>query len=78
MEPNQMRTRGFTAWTASGLVAGLSAAIVGGAFMVEGLLGYFYNTSIFWEGLDHVWEIYGGLAVVVAGAALGLYAILKR
>ncbi len=70
--------RGFNAWTASGLVGGIVAAIVGGLLMSEGLLGYFYNASMFWEGLDHIWLIYGGLAVVVIGAAVAILALLRR
>lgn len=52
--------------------------LVAGAFMAEGLLGYFYNASMFWEGLSHVWLIYGGLAAAVAGAALAIYSYIRR
>ncbi len=46
--------------------------------MAEGLLGYFYNASMFWEGLDHMWEMFGGLAVVVVGLVVASYAWLRR
>ena len=52
--------------------------VVSGLFVAEGLLGYFYNTSMFWEGMDHIWLIYGGLAVAIAGAALAIYSYLRR
>ena len=71
-------SRRFTAWTASGVVAGVAVAIVAGVFMAEGLLGYFYNASMFWEGMDHIWLIYGGGAVAVAGAAVAIYSYLRR
>ena len=51
--------------------------IVAGAFMAEGLLGYFYNASMFWEGLDHIWLIYGGFAAALAGAALAAYSYFR-
>lgn len=70
--------RRFTAWTASGVVAGVAVALVAGVFMAEGLLGYFYNASMFWEGMDHIWLIYGGGVVAVAGAALAIYSYLRR
>jgi len=68
---------GFTAWSASGLIAGVAVVIVAGAFMAEGLLGYFYNASMFWEGLDHIWLIYGGFAAALAGAALAAYSYFR-
>lgn len=52
--------------------------MVAGVFMAEGLLGYFYNASMFWEGMDHIWLIYGGGVVAVAGAALAIYSYLRR
>jgi hypothetical protein len=78
MTRTESPSRGFTAWTASGLVAGIAVVLVAGTFMAEGLLGYFYSASMFWEGLDHIWLIYGGLAVAIAGAALAIYSYLRR
>lgn len=70
--------RGFHALGATGLILGLAATALGVAFMAEGTLGYFYNTSMFLEGTDHIWEMYGGLAAAVAGVVLAVYAILRR
>lgn len=73
-----MPGRRFTAWTASGVVGGAAVAIVAGLFVAEGLLGYFYDASMFWEGMSHFWLIYGGGAVAVAGAALAVYSYIRR
>ena len=70
--------RGFHALTATGLILGLAVTVLGVAFMAEGMMGYFYNTSMFLEGTDHIWEMYGGLAAAVAGIALAVYAIVRR
>lgn len=70
--------RGFTAYTATGLVTGIAVAIVGGLFLAEGLLGYFYSYSMFLEGTDHIWEMSGGLLAAAAGAILAVYAALRR
>lgn len=80
--PTKMTThipdRSFTALSASGLVVGVAALIIGVLFAGEGLLGYYYNASLFLEGLDHMWEIFGGVALAAVGAILGAYAVLRR
>ncbi len=78
MDTQLRPNRRFTAWTASAFVVGIAVAIVGGLFSAEGLLGYFYSSSMFWEGLDHIWEIYGGLAVVIVGVAVAIYSFVRR
>lgn len=70
--------RGFSAYTATGLITGLAVAIVGGLFVAEGLLGYYYSYSMFLEGTDHMWEMAGGLVAAAAGAILAVYAVLRR
>ncbi len=70
--------RGFSAYTATGLVTGIAVAIVGGLFLAEGLLGNYYSYSMFLEGTDHMWEIAGGVLAAAAGAILAVYAVLRR
>jgi hypothetical protein len=60
------------------IAAGVVALVVGALFAAEGLLGYFYNYSIFWEGLDHVSEIYGGFALAIVGLITALYVYTQR
>lgn len=74
----QLYHRGFTAVTATEVVASLAVAAVGVIFTAEGLLGYFYNATMFLEGLDHIWEIYGGLAVAAVGAIVAFYFYIRR
>lgn len=78
MTSQGMPHRGFTAWNATELTAAVAVAIVGGLFAAEGLLGYFYNASMFLEGWDHIWEIYGGLAAAVAGLLISGYVLIRR
>ncbi len=73
-----MRVRHLSTLSGGILITSLAVALVGGLFMAEGLLGYFYNASMFWEGLDHMWEMFGGLAVVVVGLVVASYAWLRR
>ena len=73
-----MHDKRFTALTAGGLVTGVAALIIGVLFASEGLLGYYYNYSMFFEGLSHMWEIFGGLAVAVAGVVVAAVAIVRR
>jgi hypothetical protein len=60
------------------LIVSAVIALVGGLFAAEGLLGYFYNSSMFLEGLDHITEIYSGLAVAVVGVLVAAYLWLRR
>lgn len=60
------------------MATGVAVALVACLFVAEGLMGYFYDSSMFWEGLDHIWLIYGGGAVAVAGAALAVYSFIRR
>ncbi len=78
MTAQGMSHRKFTAWNATELTASVIVAIVGGLFAAEGLLGYFYNSSMFLEGMDHVWEIYGGLAVAIVGLIVSAYILVRR
>lgn len=78
MTSQEVHARRLTAWTEGEIVASIAAALIGGAFALEGLLGYFYNTSMFLEGWDHIAEIFGGLAVVVLGVAVAAYLWLRR
>jgi uncharacterized membrane protein (UPF0136 family) len=55
------------------LLAGMAALILGALLVIEGLLGYFYNHSIFWEGPDHIAEIYSGLAAALLGLVSSAY-----
>ncbi|HEV2138937.1 MAG TPA: hypothetical protein VGR53_08845 [Nitrososphaerales archaeon] len=59
------------------LLVGMSALIFGGLFVAEGLLGYFYNYSIFWEGLDHIAEICSGIAFTLLGLVSSAYIYLR-
>ncbi len=74
----EMHVRRLSAFNEGVLITSVAVAIIGGLFFAEGLLGYFYNSSMFWEGLDHMWEIFGGLAVVVVGLVVASYAWLRR
>lgn len=78
MTSQEIHARRLTAWTEGGIVTSAVAAFIGGAFLLEGLLGYFYNSSLFLEGWDHFAEIFGGLAVVVLGIAVAVYLWARR
>ena len=78
MTSQEIHARRLTAWTEGGIVTSVVAALIGGAFALEGLLGYFYNTSMFLEGWDHIAEIFGGLAVAVLGIAVAVYLWVRR
>jgi hypothetical protein len=78
MTSQEIHARRLTAWTEGGIAASVAAALIGGAFALEGLLGYFYNASMFLEGWNHIAEIFGGLAVVVLGVAVAAYLWLRR
>lgn len=60
------------------IVTATIVAVIGGLFTAEGLLGYFYNYSMFLEGWDHILEIAGGLAAVAAGVLVSAYLYLRR
>ena len=78
MSTQSITAKRFTPVKEGILVTGVVAAVIGGLFLAEGLLGYFYNYSMFLEGLDHIIEIYSGLAVVIVGAAAAIYEIVRR
>ncbi len=73
MTEQQMPPRSLSALGGGLLITSVVVALIGGLFALEGLLGYFYNASMFWEGLDHMWEIFGGLAVAVLGIVVAAY-----
>ncbi len=70
--------RRFTAWTAGGVAARVMVATVVGVFVAEGMPGCFYGASMFCEGMDCIWLIYGGRAAAVAGATLAICSYLLR
>ncbi len=74
----EIQVRRLSAFNEGVLITSVAVAIIGGLFFAEGLLGYFYNSSMFWEGLSHMWEIFGGLAVAVVGIVVAAYAWLTR
>jgi hypothetical protein len=78
MTAQQMHARRLSALSGGILITSVAVALIGGLFAAEGLLGYFYNASMFWEGLDHMVEIFGGLAVAVVGIVVASYAWLRR
>ncbi len=74
----EMHIRRLTAFSGGVLITSVAVALIGGLFFAEGLLGYFYNSSMFWEGLDHMWDIFGGLAVAVIALVVAAYAWISR
>ncbi len=78
MTSQEMHARSLGASGAAIIITSVAVAIVGGLFLAEGLLGYFYNTSMFWEGLDHATEIVSGLAVAVVGIVVAAYRWMRR
>lgn len=78
MTSHQLPARRLTAWDGGIIIVSLAVALVGGLFATEGLLGHFYDSSMFWEGLNHMWEIFGGIAAVVAGIAVAAYDWVRR
>lgn len=78
MTSHEMHARRLTSWDGGIIVTSVAVALIGGLFALEGLMGHFYNTSMFWEGLNHMWEIFGGLTAVVAGLAVATYDWLRR
>jgi hypothetical protein len=78
MTSQGMHQRRLTAWGGAEIITSVAAALVGGAFLLEGMLGYFYNTSIFLEGWNHIAEIFGGIAVAAVGIAVAAYLWVRR
>ena len=60
------------------IATAIVVAVIGGLFAAEGLLGYFYNYSMFLEGWDHILEISGGIMAIAAGALVSAYVYLRR
>jgi hypothetical protein len=78
MNPTNSNARRLT-WTGgTEIIGSVAALVIGALFAAEGLLGYFYNYSIFWEGLDHTTEIYGGFAVAIIGFVAAVYVYVRR
>jgi hypothetical protein len=77
MTAQNVRYGELTRTDESVLLAGMGALIFGTLLVTEGLLGYFYNHSIFWEGPDHITEIYSGFAVALLGLVSSAYIYIR-
>jgi hypothetical protein len=78
MNSTRTNTRPLHLSTGFEIVGSVLALVVGALFAAEGLLGYFYNYSIMFEGLDHILEIYGGFAVAIVAFSAAIIAYLRR
>jgi hypothetical protein len=78
MNAPTMNARRLHLYTGIEIVGGVLALVIGALFAAEGLLGYFYNYSFMFEGLDHVLEVFGGFAVAILGFIAAVYLYLRR